>query len=95
SRSYGLAVARLAGLPSEVLDRAGERLVNLENGSLNVSGAPRLARSKSRPARPDPQLSLFAPLDNGLVEEIRRLDMDNLTPLEALNKLAELKRLTE
>ena len=58
-QSYGIQVARLAGVPQEVVDRAREVLENLESGSLDPMGLPRLARSRRRPARETPQLKLF------------------------------------
>lgn len=93
SRSYGLAVAKLAGLPSAVLERAAEVLENLESGGLHVSGLPSPAPAKASAGRVSGQLSLFDHAPNGLAQELRRTDVDKMTPLEALNKLAELKRL--
>ncbi len=58
-QSYGIQVAKLAGVPQEVVDRAREVLENLEAGSLDPMGLPRLARSRRRPARAAPQLHLF------------------------------------
>ncbi|MDY6852918.1 MAG: DNA mismatch repair protein MutS, partial [Thermodesulfobacteriota bacterium] len=94
SHSYGLAVAKLAGLPPAVLERAAEVLENLENGGVDVSGLPSLAPAKASAGRISGQLSLFdqSP-DGGLVQELRGIDVEKMTPLEALNKLAELKRL--
>jgi DNA mismatch repair protein MutS len=92
SRSYGLAVARLAGLPAEVLRRADEVLENLEREELDPGGRPRPARAKEdRPDAGD-QMSLFVAADSAWEREIRGLNVDLLTPLEALNKLAEWKR---
>ena len=93
SRSYGLAVARLAGLPEEVLVRAQEVLGHLENGGLNVTGLPRPVKRGRRTGQT--QLSLFAPESNGLTAAVRKIDLDAMTPLQALNKLAELKKLVE
>jgi DNA mismatch repair protein MutS len=61
SKSYGIQVARLAGVPREVIDRAKEVLKNLEAGSLDPMGLPRLARSRRRAAPEVPQLGLFQP----------------------------------
>ena len=85
-RSYGIHVAELAGLPREIVTRANAVLRTLEGEHRVVSGA-------SRPD-PDPgQLPLFveAPPDPALVE-LRSLDLNALTPLEALNRLAQLQR---
>ena len=93
SRSYGIAVARLAGLPVEVLERAQEVLENLEKGGMNVAGIPRLARSKKK--KPSFQLELFESPGDDLNEMVRDMDIDGMTPLNALNKLAELKRMAK
>jgi DNA mismatch repair protein MutS len=59
-KSYGIQVARLAGLPLEVIDRAKEILVNLEEGELGEGGQPQLAKHRPRRKKEDPhQLSLF------------------------------------
>ena len=92
SRSYGIEVARLAGLPGSVLRRAHEVLRNLEAGELDASGHPRAAyRTQAEAA----QLALFAgDADPGaaeVVEAIRAARVEALTPLEALNLLAALR----
>ena len=92
SRSYGLAVARLAGLPAQVINRAEEVLDNLENDGLDVSGLPRLARTQKKSTAAETQLHLFAPPDSGLADEIRDLDLNAITPLQAMNMLADLKK---
>ncbi|MFQ5901847.1 MAG: DNA mismatch repair protein MutS, partial [Thermodesulfobacteriota bacterium] len=99
SRSYGIQVARLAGLPNEVLERAREILHNLEGGELDEKGLPRIASSpqlkRQQPGKP--QLSLFRKEDSGtdtaLRDEIKGIDIDSMTPVEALNKLDHLKKL--
>jgi DNA mismatch repair protein MutS len=86
-RSYGIHVAQLAGLPDPVVRRATGVLHRLEREHRVAPGAP--------PAAPDPeQLGLFAPgaPPNPALEELRSLKLDELTPLEALNRLAELQR---
>lgn len=93
SRSYGIQVARLAGLPKEVVARAREILGNLERGELNELGEPRLARKKGSPPRSTGQLSLFSPPPNRVQEELLKLDVNQLTPLEALAQLASLQAL--
>lgn len=84
-RSYGIQVARLAGLPAEVIGRAKEVLTHLE---------PQLSRAV--PPGPDPQElqpDLFRnPPSQVLLEEIAELDIHQMTPLEALNKLDDLKK---
>jgi DNA mismatch repair protein MutS len=96
SRSYGIQVARLAGLPQQVVDRAKEILSNLEKGELDASGMPKLASTRkpaSRP-RPSPQLGLFDSPDP-VRSELKRVRVDQLTPLEALNVLDQLKKKVE
>ncbi|HEV8612114.1 MAG TPA: DNA mismatch repair protein MutS [Gemmatimonadales bacterium] len=85
-RSYGIHVAQLAGLPREVVTRANAVLRTLEGDHRVVSGAPT--------ADPDPgQLPLFQETrPNPALEELRGLDLNTLTPLEALNRLADLQR---
>jgi DNA mismatch repair protein MutS len=96
SRSYGIQVARLAGLPSKVIERAKEVLFNLEKGELDASGMPKIATTKKPASRPQlsPQLALFDPPDP-VRSELKRLKVDELTPVEALNVLDELKRKVE
>ncbi len=93
SHSYGIQVARLAGLPSEVIERAKEVLCNLESGEY-VAGAPRLARSKGDAGQTlaTPQLGLFEQPDR-VRQRLEEVDVSVLTPLEALNLLDELKKL--
>jgi DNA mismatch repair protein MutS len=94
-RSYGIHVAKLAGIPRDVIDRAREILFNLEKQELDERGLPRLA-SRGRSSADRNQLLLFAAdreaaLLRELKEEIEALDLAALTPLEALNVLAGLK----
>jgi DNA mismatch repair protein MutS len=86
-RSYGIHVAQLAGLPGAVVGRAREILGTLEGEHRMVPGAPPpLERDAG-------QLPLFADAPpDPLVSDLRALDLDSLTPLEALNRLAELQR---
>jgi len=90
-RSYGIQVARLAGLPSEVIERAKELLAELE-GTHSGGGEGLGRRGKRRPASEPPpdQLSLFAP-EHPVVSRLRELEVERLTPLEALNLLAALR----
>ena len=83
NRSYGIQVARIAGVHDEVIDRAGEILNNLETAELDVTGKPRFAREKAGGSRVG-QLSLFADDRELLIQELKAMDIANLTPLEAL-----------
>jgi len=81
-RSYGIHVAQLAGLPRPVIQRAGEILRELEKSSGQAVRVNPLAAQ---------QVALF-PETNPLLEELRRLDINQLSPIEALNKLFEWQR---
>ena len=96
-RSYGIQVARLAGLPDGLIRRAKEILANLENGELNENGQPRLASFPARePDTTEPGLlNLFAEKPNPIELELRNLDIAHLTPIEAINLLHELKKKAE
>jgi DNA mismatch repair protein MutS len=86
-------VARLAGLPEEVIARAGEILQNLEAQEYDMTGKPRLARGSTpmpEPEAPD-QLTLFAPPEQVVATILRDADLDQLTPLAALNLLHSLR----
>ncbi len=92
SRSYGIQVARLAGLPPEVIDRAKEVLHNLEQGEFTEGGIPKLAISRKKKLTWDShQRTLFQPPPDPLREALKKIDPNQLTPLDALNILSELK----
>lgn len=93
SHSYGIQVARLAGLPGEVIERAREILQNLEKGEYGDGGMPRIARRKGNKPVASPQLSLFEDPADQLRGRLREIDTRTLTPLEALNILDELTRM--
>jgi DNA mismatch repair protein MutS len=88
-RSYGIEVAKLAGLPNEVIERAREVLAEHESAEQRVT--EQLASDELRP-RPPAQLTIFTPLSQPVLEKLREVDLNRLTPLEALNLLAELKK---
>jgi len=88
-RSYGIQVARLAGLPPSVIQRAREILSALERDELTRGGRPSVSGT---PTEPQQQLGLFqAPADDRLREQLRAIDINGTTPLDALRLLAELK----
>jgi DNA mismatch repair protein MutS len=91
-RSYGIQVARLAGLPSPVIARAMELLTELE-GTHSGGGEGLGRRGAHRPlsGRPPDQLPLFREEDP-IVTRLRKLDVDSMTPLDALNLLARIRR---
>jgi DNA mismatch repair protein MutS len=91
-KSYGLHVARLAGLPASVIERAGEILRNLEAEEYDPNGTPRLARGSSAPLASQPaQMALFVPPEQVVAGVLREVDLEQLTPLAALNLLHSLK----
>jgi len=89
SRSYGIEVAQLAGLPTDIITRAREILDNLERGEFDDSGVARLAHHAQEGER-IAQLALFAPAESRVIEELRTLEVDRMTPVEALNALAQI-----
>ena len=82
-------MARLAGLPQTIIARAREILVNLESSELDEAGMPRLARNR-RAEKPAPQLGLFTPRETRVIDELLALEVENLTPIDALNALARI-----
>src|SRR5690606_26152224 len=90
-RSYGIQVARLAGIPPSVVTRASEILKSLEQDELQRGGRPSLSGA---PVAAQQQLTLFQSVDapHPVVERLKQVDVDRLTPLDALNLLAELRR---
>jgi DNA mismatch repair protein MutS len=95
-RSYGIQVARLAGLPPAVVERAVEILRSLEQDEVQRGGRPSLTGA---PAAAQRQLGLFqappAAQSHPALDRLRHLDIERMTPLEALALLAELKREAE
>jgi DNA mismatch repair protein MutS len=87
-KSYGIEVAKLAGLPSEVVRRAREVLSEHENAE--QSAVTHLSREEDRKSAPL-QLTIFTPLSQKIVDRIREIDLDRISPLEALKLLHQLK----
>jgi DNA mismatch repair protein MutS len=87
NRSYGIQVARIAGVPEEVIARAKEILNNLEKGEFDEIGMPKIARGKKSAPRDKAQLSLFVSDEDVIISELKDLDVLSVTPLEALQKL--------
>ena len=100
-RSYGIQVARLAGLPASVVARAKEILRGLESDELSRGGRPTLSGTAGDPQ--SDQLGLFArPADTGpytepdaIADRLKEIDVDGITPRQALELLAELKKLAD
>ena len=89
-KSYGIQVARLAGIPDSIITRAKEVLHNLEKEELNEAGAPKFASQKTGKKKKE-QLDLFSASGSSVIDVILALDTQNLGPEEALEKLRELK----
>jgi DNA mismatch repair protein MutS len=87
-KSYGIHVARLAGIPRVVVDRAGVILDRLEEDHLDAEGRTKIPARKTRSER---QLSLFVTEEHPLINELRRLKIDEMTPLAALEELNRIK----
>jgi DNA mismatch repair protein MutS len=92
-RSYGIHVARLAGIPRTALERAKVILANLEAQALDVRGQPAIAPPAGSPSEePRPvQLDLFRDANEGILKELKRARVEEMTPLEALNFLAKIR----
>ena len=99
--SFGIHVAKLAGMPSSIIQRANQILKDLEQGARNqeqgVKSQDTIGSGKASVSAPSGMQLSFFQLDDPVLEQIRdevkNLDINNLTPLEALNKLSDIKKL--
>jgi DNA mismatch repair protein MutS len=91
NRSYGIQVARIAGVPDEVISRAREILNNLEKGEFDEAGMPKIARGKKQDQKNRNQLSLFIDDNVAIINEIKALDILKMTPLDALSRISQWK----
>ena len=93
-KSYGISVGRLAGLPDGVVERAREILANLESHALDSEGVPVLVAPDQiqEDKHITAQLGLFQENTRDVLEMMREADIDNLSPIEALNLLARMKK---
>jgi DNA mismatch repair protein MutS len=87
-KSYGIQVAKLAGIPRTIIDRAREILITLERKERDV-----VAETQQRTAFPPVrQLGLFGdPRELDVINALRALDVESMTPIDALNEIARLK----
>ena len=101
SRSYGIEVAKLAGLPTSVLQRARLILQNLESGEVDEAGQPRVTRASPHgkvrqltmlEVSSPPEAQPLAAAETPIERELRELAIDSMTPLDALNLLARWKK---
>lgn len=97
--SYGIEVAKMAGLPQQVISRAKEILAELESREELPETANKAAVKNKvkaiKPKTPDLQISLFEIGDTKLKDALQKLDLNKLTPIEAMMKLVELKQMAE
>jgi DNA mismatch repair protein MutS len=91
-KSYGIEVAKLAGLPADVVNRAREVLA--EHESAERSAVKHLAHDEARQSGPM-QLTIFTPLSQKIVDRIKETDLDRISPMDALHLLHELKKQME
>ena len=93
-KSYGIQVARLAGLPEKLLRRAHEVLFNLEKSEFDEVGAPKIARSEEEIINPKAeQLGLFLETAHPAIKQLEDIEPDNLSPRQAMETLYQLKNL--
>ena len=93
-KSYGIQVARLAGLPKKVLDRANEVLFNLEQSEFDEVGIPKISRSENKNSlNSKGQLNLFRTPETPLIKKIRQIDPNDMSPKQALDTLFELSKI--
>jgi DNA mismatch repair protein MutS len=90
NRSYGIQVARLAGIPAGVIDRAKKILYSIENGEHAFAGP---ASAAQRPTPAPVQLDLFRGTESQIVQRLRALELTRMTPLDAMNFLSLLQEL--
>ena len=93
-KSYGIQVARLAGLPKQVLDRAHEILFNLEQSEFDEVGVPKISRTENKDRLPNRgQLGLFPEPENPLIQKISEIDPNEMSPKQALDTLFYLSKI--
>ena len=93
-KSYGIQVARLAGLPKQVLDRAREVLFNLEQSEFDEIGVPKISRSEKKNNLPrSGQLGLFLEPENPLIQKLSQTNPNEMSPKQALDALFELSKI--
>jgi DNA mismatch repair protein MutS len=91
NRSYGIQVARLAGIPEPVVKRAKKILYTIENGEHSLKRPAFITQEEDFVKKGQVQLNLFSRPDQFVMEKLQQLDISKMTPLDALNCLNELK----
>ncbi|UCG78791.1 MAG: DNA mismatch repair protein MutS [Nitrospirota bacterium] len=92
-KSYGIQVARLAGLPDSVLDRAKDVLNNLEKDELSDSGEAKFAGRKGK--KRSVQMDLFGIQGHPVISELQKIDLDKISPKEARDILLKLRKIAD
>jgi DNA mismatch repair protein MutS len=87
-KSYGIHVAKLAGIPKSITERSKEILEDLENTFQKEAGGEKLTKQRTKQADDD---SLFDQKQKDVLERLKSLDVNNLTPIQAINLLTEIK----
>jgi DNA mismatch repair protein MutS len=95
NRSYGIQVARLAGIPDQVIKRSKKILFDIEQGEYATGESACLGIVKEEAGRGPVQLDLFKKPENQIIDKLNQMDISVLTPLEALNVLNELQELSK
>lgn len=93
SQSYGVHVAKLAGVPQTLLENAENKLIQLEQGSVEIKSAPITIESAPAPKVEEEQISFFMPGTHPAVERLKALDLMEVTPSQAIRILEELKEI--
>jgi DNA mismatch repair protein MutS len=91
NRSYGIQVARLAGIPDRVIQRAKKILYRIENDKNSLKSTAFIAQDGDMLQKEQVQLNLFSGPDQFVIEKLQKIDISKMTPLDALNCLNELK----
>ena len=95
NRSYGIQVARLAGIPDQVIKRSKKILFDIEQGEYATGESACLGIVKEEASRGPVQLGLFKKPENQIIDKLNQMDISAMTPLEALNVLNELQELSK
>jgi len=91
NRSYGIQVARLAGIPEPVIRRAKKILAQIESGMHPMAAENMKAETAAEKTKGHVQLGLFSPMERKILESLQVLDLSRMTPIDALNTLNELQ----
>jgi DNA mismatch repair protein MutS len=91
NRSYGIQVARLAGIPETIIRQAKKVLSRVEHDNRNVSKPKKSIRANTEPSKGQIQLSLFQKPDEIIIQSLQKLNISTMTPIDAINYLCKLK----